>query len=371
MLLFATASTVVRDAEAQSQKKAVRIEIGREEALRRAQVWLEPAVPIEQARLDINPAGPGSFLVTDSVECRFHPEQLGGTTPKFDCTLENDEVIRVKYGRDNPEIYAEVAASRLLATLGFPTDHVYVVKQIRCVGCPKDPFAAFECLSKGGTRASCLPPVDKGTSEVFDAAIIERTRDGRRIEARKIKGWKWHELAKIDPASGGARRAEVDALRLMAVVLSHWDNKPENQRLLCLDDKCKRTLAMVHDLGGTFGPFKVELKGWASTPVWANAKTCTVSMRKLPYGGSSFHDVQISEEGRVFLADRLAKLSEEQIRQLFTGARVISAPHEDPRAGDVEQWVRAFQDKRRAIADRPPCPSALSMVGRSLRARTP
>lgn len=35
----------------------------REEVLRRAQVWIDPGVPIEQARLDANPPGGDSFAV--------------------------------------------------------------------------------------------------------------------------------------------------------------------------------------------------------------------------------------------------------------------------------------------------------------------
>jgi hypothetical protein len=36
----------------------------------------------------------------------------------------------------------------------------------------------------------------------------------------------------VDPAKGGATRAELDALRLTAILLGHWDNKASNQRLV-------------------------------------------------------------------------------------------------------------------------------------------
>lgn len=61
----------------------------REEVLRRAQVWIDPGVPIDQARLDANPPGADSFAVDADVECEFEPDPLGGSTPKFDCELEN------------------------------------------------------------------------------------------------------------------------------------------------------------------------------------------------------------------------------------------------------------------------------------------
>src|SRR4051812_13234183 len=70
----------------------------REQALRRAQVWNEPAVPIGSARLADNPLGGKPFSVDAVVPCRFKPAGVGGSTPKFDCELESGEKVRVKYG---------------------------------------------------------------------------------------------------------------------------------------------------------------------------------------------------------------------------------------------------------------------------------
>ena len=65
----------------------------------------------------------------------------------------------------------------------------------------------------------------------------------------------------------------------------------------------------------------------------------------------------ISEAGRVFLADRLKRLSEAQVRALFVAAR-FPEYHSGKGAGaDAGSWVRAFQAKVREIADRAPCPS--------------
>jgi hypothetical protein len=334
-------------------------------AMRRARVWIEPELPIAQANLGQNPSGPGAFAVTDEVRCRFKPQGVGGTTPKFDCELPTGEKVKVKYGPDNAEVYAEVAASRLLAALGFPTDKMYVVERVRCFGCPKDPYTALQCVNENASPDDCFPDLDYSRFEDFDHAVIERSTDDRRVETRKERGWAWNELNKIDPAAGGATRDHVDALRLMAMFLSHWDNKAKNQRLVCLGEpdssrakneasidelKCDRPLAMVQDIGGTFGPFKLDLNGWSHAAVWDDPAACTVSMRSLPYGGSSFPDARISEEGRAFLASRLAQLSTQQIRDLFEGARVTQFAHADGDARDVNNWVLAFEKKVRAIA---------------------
>ena len=335
-----------------------------DEAMRRAQVWEEPAIRIEDAKLDRNPDSPHGFAADEVVECRFEPGGIAGTTPKFDCALPDGESVKVKYGRSNPEVYTEVAATRLLAALGFPADHMFVVRRVRCFGCPADPFPALECvnnLAQGAPMAGCFPGLDYTHYQDFDEAVIERPVKGRRIEIRSRRGWTFEELKFVDPVQGGATRAEVDALRLMAVFLGHWDNKAKNQRLLCQGEKksgddCERPVAMIQDLGATFGPLKLDLAGWSRTRIWADAASCKVSMRGLPYGGSTFPDVFISEEGRQLLASRLGRLSPEQIHALFEGARIGRYPHRRVSARSVDNWVRAFQAKVRAIAGRAPCP---------------
>lgn len=366
-LWVGSSSAISQDTSSRARDR-IAYSVVHDDALRRAQVWLEPAIPIEKARLGQNPDGPDTFRVDEVVSCRFRPGGVSGSTPKFDCELATGKKVKVKYGRDNAEVYAEVAASRLLAALGFPTDRVYVVDRVRCYGCPPDPYVGLECINEGKSIERCFPDLDYRRYVDFESAVIERPLEGRRIETAKERGWKWEELVKIDAVAGGAPRAHVDALRLMAMFLNHWDNKDKNQRLLCLGEKdppgrlldprpCGRPLAMVQDLGGTFGPFKLDLSNWASTRVWADAPRCAVSMRALPYEGSTFPDWQISEEGRRFLAGRLGRLSAQQIRKLFEGARVQRYPHKDPAAADVGNWVRAFQDKVRAITERAPCPT--------------
>jgi hypothetical protein len=79
-------------------------------------------------------------------------------------------------------------------------------------------------------------------------------------------------------------------------------------------------------------------------------------MHDWPRGAAGFPDLGISEEGRQFLATRLSRLSSTQIRELFEGARVPGYSHVNPLARDADQWVRAFEEKVHAIADRTPCP---------------
>jgi hypothetical protein len=333
---------------------AQRLDIAaRDSALRRAQVRVPLAQPLQQARLDRNPEVPAALPPDKVLSCRFHVEPASGTSPKFDCALPNGEVVRVKYGGDNREVFAEVAATRLLAALGFPADFVSVVAGVRCYGCPVDPFPVLQrCWHDGEVERACLGAVRYDLPREFSPAIVERRFPGRTLETRKLEGWGWHELDIIDERGGGATRAEVDAFRLLALFLAHWDNKPDNQRLVCLDPPserpdrpCERVIAMIGDPGATFGPPKATLTGWATAPIWEDSGRCTVSMNSLPFGGSSFHNTRISEEGRQLLASLLNQLSREQIEQLFRGARFEA----------VDDWVRVFDRKRREIADAGPC----------------
>jgi hypothetical protein len=330
-------------------------------ALASAQVWHEPHVPIREADLRNNPAG--SFLATDEVACRFSLAPVSGTTPKFYCELPGGERLKIKYGAGNPELHAEVAATRLLAALGFGADQMFVVRKVRCAGCPTFPFQSLRCLDRTGFKAACFPGgIDESQVVDFEVAVVERKRPGRVIETVEDQGWAWFELDRIDQAHGGASRAEVDAFRLMAVFLAHWDNKAANQRLICPpefdrdDGTCVQPLAIMQDLGATFGPMKIDLHNWRQGQIWKDGATCTVSMAHLPWGGATFPERKISEEGRLMLLGLLEQLSDQQLRDLFEGSRVTSHDQFSAEARRADAWVRVFRDKVRQIREGGPCP---------------
>ena len=94
--------------------------------MERANVWR----PLDTSSLDLTKgADPsrGSQRIPAQVACTFaFPDKpLGGMTPKFECDLGKNDVVKVKYGEKNGEVYAEVAASRLLWALGFQADVMY------------------------------------------------------------------------------------------------------------------------------------------------------------------------------------------------------------------------------------------------------
>jgi len=288
------------------------------------------------------------------------PKPITGTTPKFFCRMQDGSLIKVKYG-PTPERLAETAATRLLAALGFGADRVTLVPRLRCLGCPAHPWETRQLAERYFVSWLLDLTVRSDAPQEFSWVSVERKLPGRAIEVDGFEGWDYYELAAVDPSKGGATHAEVDALKLMAIFLAHWDNKSANQRLVCDEGggdpdpqkPCPSPLLMLQDVGETFGPVSVNLNQWAGTPVWADAGKCLVAL------GHSDHTtdvIPISEPGRLLMAGKLRQLSDLQIATIFK-----SAGFPDPAAGDTNGqlalWVKAFKDRVRQIADRPACPT--------------
>jgi hypothetical protein len=327
----------------------------RRELLSRAQLWRAPSVPISRASF--------AHLNLDELSCKLKVSEVGGTTPKFDCELDTGEEIRIKYGIGR-EVPAEAATTRLLRTLGFGADDVTLVKRLRCYGCPVEPFSILKAVEATKAEPLYERVVNYNNPEDFEWVGYERKLNARPIQTDRLEGWAFFELDGVDSAKGGAPRAHVDAVRLMAILLAHWDNKSENQRLVCLDRdwpkdaKCAKPFLMLQDVGATFGPRKMDLEAWEATPIWADRVACRVSMQDLPHGGATFATTVISESGRRFLAGLLAQLSDRQLSELFASARFDQKRGPMSAAAPVAEWVRVFKAKVAAISDGPSCPAA-------------
>jgi hypothetical protein len=224
------------------------------------------------------------------VTCEFTPKAHGkGSTPKFECALASGRALKVRYGNDNGEVYAQVAATRLLWALGFGATRMYPVKLV-CRGCPPDPF-------KDQTA------VPRSIVTTFDPATIEVKADGETIETKPDEGWSWDELDLVDEKTGGASLRERDALKLLAVLMQHSSSKPINQRILCLDaPACRRTELLVLDVGKTFGRANlwnkdttaaVNYKAWAGMPIWKESTGCVANLPGSLTG--TLHNPRISE----------------------------------------------------------------------------
>jgi hypothetical protein len=316
--------------------------------IRKAQIW----APTNVSEMDVRagPQGTGSFQPNEAVTCDYVQTKLPGTSPKFDCDVGNGDVVKVRYGAQNGKVEAAVLASRLLWALGFGADQLYPVV-VTCRGCSPDPWTE---------RAPAAG------EQVFDPAAIERKPKGHEMKSEHKGGWAWPELELVDEQQGGAPKAQRDALKLLAVFMQHTDNKPVNERLLCLPtgrthgDECDQPFMMMHDVGLTFGHANflnrnttgsLNFEEWSKTPIWRDPVACVAHMSKSFTG--TLGDPTISEAGRQFLAEQLDQLTDQQLHDLFEVARVDRRSRDPNQAGlrpaSVDEWVTAFQRKRDEI----------------------
>jgi hypothetical protein len=316
------------------------------DVLRRAQVWEQTNVPA----MDVRQGPAGGFASDADVECDYKKDvSYGGHTPKFGCELPGKtdkdgkvekDVVKVRYGADNGEIYAGVASTRLLWALGFGADGLYPVHVI-CHHCPS--MAGGTDLKDGRIR--------------FDVAAIERPFAGHKIESDREDGWPWGELDLVQPGVGGAPKAQRDALKLLAVMLQHTDSKAEQQKLICRGQahsrdelaNCTSPFMMIHDVGLTFGRANFannNLTGstnfdlWSETAVWKDRAHCVGNLSGSHTG--TLKNPVISEAGRAFLAKLLAQLTDAQLHDVFAVARFDRKPHG---GAPVDKWVAAFKQK--------------------------
>ncbi len=158
--------------------------------IRKAQVWL----PTNVSGMDLRagPQGPDALAPDQTVNCDYVETKLAGSSRKFDCTIREGDVAKVKYGKTNGEVQGQVLASRLLWALGFGADRAYPVTVI-CRGCSPDPW----------TKRKKVEGEQK-----FEPAMIERNPEGHEIKIEQERGWAWPELALIDETQGGATKAQ-------------------------------------------------------------------------------------------------------------------------------------------------------------------
>ena len=329
--------------------------------LKRARIWQAVDVPSMDVRR--GPALPGAFAPMQDVTCRYNDRKMGGTTPKFACVIEPDDMVKVRYRLANGKLYAAVAATRLFWALGFVTDAEYPVR-VTCLGCPEDPW------SKKEPR---LPQV------VFERAVIERHSDVEMQVAGKDSEWGWDELKLVDETQGGSSATEIDAARLLAAFVQHTDNKANNQHLGCEraavrkdeegNQTCAAPLLVVADLGNTFGHGSwlhartvgsANYHEWSTHPLWKDPARCQADLPANFTHPTLKHPV-IGEAGRKFLADLLVQLTDDQIRGLFEVSdmpdRAWDKEEDRKRNGTLDEWVAAFHARRDQIVDHT-CPAA-------------
>jgi len=374
--------------------------------LANAVIWKDPG-PLSPERIRIGPGAALPAAIANAagrpIECRFEHRglELGGKTPKFSCRTADGESLRLKYydgaGHGNREVFAEVAATRLMWALGFDTDPVFPVI-VDCQDCPADPWT--------GEGPRQTRRFDAEYEPHYVGTVITSTKD-------PDQGWTFGELEKaIDSLPPGAlrirQRTQFDALTLLAVFIQHGDRKRSQQRLVCRGDPdvqggdlkevpgaghdpagmgvlfelpsargCSGgTVVTLQDVGATFGgagqftgrAAKIHLKSWASKDVFAGQSHASRGgspecRGNIDVSGSAGADAgdnpRISEAGRSFLSAQFERLTPDHVRAIFETARVdrLGEAHEwqdrlKRTYTGIDAWVAVFMDKVGQIEQR-------------------
>jgi hypothetical protein len=321
----------------------------------------------------------------DKVICDFDApgSQMGGKTPKFSCKITRvesadgtaqtltpdmeEEPVKVKYGADDNEVYAEIVATRLMWALGYPADAWFPVR-VECHNCPEN------VISGSGSR----------DTRTFDPATIVRKFSGHKMyeNGKEEQGWSWKEL----DTANARPTYERDGLKLLGAFMKHSDNKPPQQRLACkkvhvdqstspFTTTCDDPVMLVQDVGATFGgggwftsngSAKMNLEVWSGKPLWKHAgsdgspQRCQATLTKSLTAHDGLSDPIISEEGRRFDAGLMCQLSDQQIEALFRASRAAQMPQYHNHDGSfkpgvdeatvIRTWAEAFKQKREELA---------------------
>lgn len=304
----------------------------------------------EQVRL----GEPASLQPDEVISCTYiykTRKELGGLSPKFECRGRNGETYRIKYGQ---KAHTAVAASRLLWALGFGAVISTPVKVV-CGGCSSDPWNSLEPI-EGGTR--------------FEDAMFQQLKEGKEITlpGEAEVGWSWAtDLPLVSAGDGGATRAQVDALKLIAVLLQHGDSKSAQQKLICRPQDydpeehfCRQPYMYIYDPGKTFGSdglrvHPLDFEKWKQKFVFSDPVACIGNLRQNAGNGrDGLTFPEISEQGRLFAGKLLSQFTADRgrVAAMFAVAHFELA---DPKhsAGD---WADVFISKTREIVNHTPCP---------------
>ena len=256
----------------------------------------------------------------------FLKEDLKQTSPKFDVEDEQGVRWRVKLGQ---EPQAETAATRLLWAAGYFVREDYYLAEVKVTG---------------------LPKLHRGQSFVSADGTVHRARLERRgKEVKKLGGWDWFD----NPFLG---TKELNGLRVMMSLLNNWDLANDNNSIYEVGSERHY---LVSDVGATLGKTgdsltrsKSVFKDYANskfiekvTPDYVDFVMHSRPFFLTVFNVGNYHKrtqmeqvtKHIPRADAKWLGQRLAQLSEEQIRDCFSTSGY--APEE------VEGYTKAVEKR--------------------------
>ena len=198
--------------------------------LAHATLWEDPG-SLSAARILTGPSGIFPYSAAEAsagVGCAFVKpgRELGGKSAKFLCSTSDAQTLRLKYWDSerqmgNREVFATVAATRLMWALGFEVLQALPM-HVRCDRCPDNPMT--------GTGAPMTREYAAEVSEYPPRGAVIVSRDDRD------QGWSWRADDAIKTLPAGPdrtrQRMHFDALVLLGVFCSMVIEAPTTAALL-------------------------------------------------------------------------------------------------------------------------------------------
>lgn len=172
--------------------------------------------------------GPGGKAHEPRGTFTFKQEDMAGASPKFDVVDQDGVRWRVKMGA---EARPETVASRLVWAAGYIANEDYFMPVL---------------------HVEKLPHLRRGQEFVSDGNTVHSARLKRHLnDEKKIGSWSWSKNPFV-----GTR--EWYGLRVMMAVLNNWDLKTSNNSLYMTKGESPELRYVVSDLGGSFGPTRLD-----------------------------------------------------------------------------------------------------------------
>ena len=260
-------------------------------------LWQEQA---DVASLNLLLGPGGEAMKPDLSKITFIRQETGGYSTKYRVKDAQGRTWVAKIGK---EAQPETAATRLVWAAGYPTEINYLVPSVTIEG--------------------------KGT---FENVKFEARPDN----VERLEIWSWDN----NPFAG---KPEFQGLKALMVLLENWDIKDDNNKIIAVRNEATGETELryiISDLGATFGKtgnFVSRSRNKPEDYVAAKfIKGVKNNVVDFDYGGKRqniFNDITV-EHAR-WIGERLAKLSDDQIRDAFRAANYS--------ADEVEMLTKALR----------------------------
>jgi hypothetical protein len=231
----------------------------------------------------------------------FIKDETGGHSTKYRVRDGSGNEWIAKVGS---EAQSETASNRLVWAAGYPTEIVYLVPSLTIAG--------------------------KGK---FENVRLE----GRPKTIKRGDEWAWANNPFV-----GSR--ELQGLKIMMVMISNWDMKDENNQIvMAMNNAGQPELRyIISDLGGTLGKTggifsrsRNKPSDFVKDEFIEGVKGNQINFHYNGKNKALFEGITI-EDGR-WLASRISKLSDNQLKDAFRAANYTSS--------EVDALARAFRER--------------------------